>query len=178
MCTPSAGPILALANVASTLTAMKAQGLQTAYAAQALAQQAQQQLKVDQATIELRRAQSSDNITLEQVRRFSQGLRERGIMSARLADAGVAGGSTLRDAVTSVIQEETDVGTIERRKQIQDAQLIMERRGAEVRAESQLNKAQDIYRSGKTPTGAGVLQLLAAGVSGYATGKQLEPMKR
>jgi len=142
-----------------------------------MAAQAQQQLRHDQATIELRRAQESDSITLEQVRRFRQGLRERGTMVVRLGDSGVAGGSTLRDTITSVIQEESDVGTMEHRKSVGDAQLQLERRGAEVRALSQLGKSQDVYRSGQVSTGAGVLQLISAGVSGYSMGKQLEPIK-
>lgn len=164
--------------MASTLAGIRSQSSQAAHQAAAVAAAAQQQVRSDQAIIELRRAQTSDNITLEQVRRMRQGQRERGVISARLGDAGVAGGSTLRTAVASAIQEDEDIGTLGHKGATADAQLNLERRGAEVRALSQLGKAQDIYQQGQTSVGAGVLQFISAGVSGYSTGKRLEPIRR
>ena len=139
-----------------------------------MALQAQRQTASDLALLQTRGLQESTKITMDQVRRYRQGARERATISSRIADAGVGGGTTVRDAVASVIQQEADIGTLETSKEWSKNQNIIEQRGAVVRGQSRINEAQSLLNQ-RTTTGPGVLQLISAGVSGFSQGKMLEP---
>ena len=165
---------MTLMSVGSTLMEIKAKNKQLTNQAQATANAAVAQTSRDLSVITVRQKQESDKITLDQVRRYRQGTRERGAMSATLGDAGVAGGSTLRDAVTSIIQEDMDVGTLEASKGDTNDQLLLEKQGAIARGQSGVNSAQSMLNQ-RTDGTTGILQLISAGVSGYSTGKRLEP---
>lgn len=154
---------------------IKGKNKQQTAAAQARANAAVAQTKQDLSVLTLRQKQESDKITLDQVRRYRQGMRERGSMAATLGDAGIAGGSTLRDAVTSVIQEDMDVGTLEASKGDITGQILLQKQGAIARGQSGINEAQSMLNQ-RTGGLAGTLQLISAGVSGYSQGKMLEPM--
>jgi len=167
--------LMALLSMGTTLSGIRSQNQALTSQAQQMAAGAIRQTQSDLDLLELRKSQVSTTITLEQVRRMRQGQRERSTLAARLADAGVAGGTTVRDAVASVIQEETDLATLETKKEWNVNQLLMEQREAVTRGQSQINQAQGLL-SQRTQAGPGVLQLIGAGLSGYSTGKQLEPM--
>jgi hypothetical protein len=172
MCTPY---VLAASSMMSTLAGIKAQNKGLTSQAAQMGAMAQRQTASDIALLQTRGFQEGARITLEQVRRFRQGVRERGTLASRLGDSGVAGGTTLRDAVASVIQEEMDVGTLETSKDWATQQNILEQRAAVYRGQSTVNQAQGMLDQ-RTTTGPGMLQLISAGVSGYSQGKMLEPM--
>ena len=167
--------LMALLSMGTTLSGIRSQNQALSSQAQQMAAGAVRQTQSDLDLLELRKSQVSTMITLEQVRRMRQGQRERSTLAARLGDAGVAGGTTVRDAVASVIQEETDLATLETKKEWNVNQLLMEQREAVTRGQSKINQAQGLL-SQRTQAGPGVLQLIGAGLSGYSTGKQLEPM--
>lgn len=167
--------LMALTQVASTLAQIRGGTKQLTSNARALAGQVVQQTRSDIDLLQLQGYQTGAKITLDQVRRYRQGARERSTISARTADAGVGGGTTIRDAVASVIQQESDVATMETQKDWALNQNIMEQKAAVVRGQSRVNEAQSMLNQ-RTGTGPGVLQLISAGVSGYSAGKQLEPM--
>lgn len=181
---------MAVANMATTRAQIKAQNAALSSQAQALSSQAQAaastaeaQTRSDTKILQQRGFQESARITLEQVRRYRQGARERATTVARLGDAGVAGGSTVRDAITSVIQESLDIHTLETNRTWEMEQNILEQRAAVVRGQSQINQAGTLLNQAgtildqRTSTGAGVLQMIGAGVSGYSQGKMLEPSR-
>ena len=167
--------LMTLMSVGSSLMGIRAKNKQLTSQAQAAADASVTQANRDLSVLSLRQKQESDKITLDEVRRFRQGARERGSMAAVLGDAGVAGGSTLRDAVTSFIQEDMDVGTLEASKGDINDQLLLEKQGVIARGKSGVNQAQSLLNQ-RTSGTAGVLQLIGAGVSGYSQGKRLEPM--
>ena len=173
MCTASL--VMAGFSMGSTLAGIQSKNKGLTTQAQQLASLASRQVRSDLDALELQRQQKSSQITLEQVRRLRQGLRERSTIASRLADSGVAGGTTVRDAVASVIQEEMDVATLETNKSWVDAQSSLEKRAAVARGQSQINQAQGLLDQ-RQSTGASVLQLISAGVSGYSQGAMLEPM--
>lgn len=163
---------MALFNMGSSLTAIKSQNKALTSQAQSMADSAITQVKSDLNVLGTRKTQVSDQITLEQVRRIRQGARERGTLQTRLADAGVAGGTTIRDTVASVIQEDIDLGTLDTKRDWAIQQIELEKRGAVARGQSEINKAQSLLGQ-RTSGTAGVLQLIGAGISGYSQGKQL-----
>lgn len=171
----SVAALMMFTSLASTLAQIRGSNQAATSQAIALGEQARRQTTSDLALLQTRGYQESAKITLDQVRRYRQGLRERSTIGARLADAGVAGGTTLRDAVASVIQEESDVATMETQKDWQRQQNVMEQKAAVVRGQSRVNEAQGLLES-RTQAGPGVLQLISAGISGYSQGKMLEPM--
>ena len=174
MCTPAAGILLAVTSMAQQGLAIQATNQQIGAAAQTRVTNAAAQTRADLTAIEKRKAQVSEAITLDQVRRYAQGRRERSTLAARLADAGISGGSTVRDAVASVIQEEMDVGTLEVEEQWQQEELT----GREVSAVNRYKSAVNASRAemDSQVTGLpGVLSMVSAGVSGYATGRRLQP---
>lgn len=175
MCTPTAAALVAL-NMGSSLMGIQAKNAAASSQATAMAGVAVAQTRGTLAQINLREKQESDKVTLEQVRRMRQGIRERSTIASRAADSGIAGGSTLRDAVASVIQEEQDIATLETNKEWISQQMALEKQGAVARGQSQVNQAQGILDSRTSGLG-GVLDVLSAGVSGYAMGQRLEPMK-
>ena len=172
MCTPH---VFAVTSMASTLMQIKSTNKGLTSQAQQLGVMAQRQTASDLALLQTRGYQEGARITLEQVRRYRQGVRERATLASRLGDSGVAGGTTLRDAVASVIQEAMDVGTLETSKDWATQQNILEQRAAVYRGQSTVNQAQGMLDQ-RTTTGPGMLQLISAGVSGYSQGKMLEPL--
>lgn len=173
MCTPATIAMTTL-STATSLMGIKSKNKALTSQAQQMALAGAQQAQMDLDVLETRRAQEGTRITLEQLRRIRQGTRERGTLQTRLADAGVAGGSTLRDVITSVIQEDQDLGSLETGRDWMDEQITLEQRGALARGQSQINQAQGLL-SQRTSGVSGVLQLIGAGVSGYAQGQMLEP---
>ena len=67
------------------------------------------------------------------------------------------------------------MATLETNRSWVDAQSNLEKRAAVVRGQSQINQAQGLLDQ-RQSTGASVLQLISAGVSGYSQGAMLEPM--
>ena len=174
MCTAHAGVLTAVASMGSQALQIKANNRALAAQAQSIVTGAVKQGRADIRMLNLRQTQTADAITLDQVRRYSQGRRERGTLVARVADAGVSGASSIRDVVASVIQEDMDIGTMEAQKKATIGQLNMEKLGVKAQVESQVNKARSLVNQQTTGLSS-VLGIISAGVSGYATGKQLEP---
>ena len=166
--------VMALLSMGSTLAGIRSQNSALTSQAQAVASNTTRQVQSSIDLLELQKSQRSTAITLDQVRRYRQGERERSTLVSRLADSGVAGGTTVRDAVSSVIQEELDLGTLETQKQWEEAQVEQQKRSVIAEGQSQLNQAQGLL-SQRTQAGPGVLQLIGAGISGYSQGKMLEP---
>ncbi len=175
MCTPATIAMTTL-STATSLMGIKAKNKALSSQAQQMALAGAQQTRMDLDVLETRRAQEGTRITLEQLRRIRQGTRERGILQTRLGDAGVAGGSTLRDVVTSVIQEDQDLSSLETGRDWMDEQITLEKRGVIARGQTQINEAQGLLNQRTSGTYA-VLQLIGAGVSGYSQGRMLEPNK-
>lgn len=173
MCTPATIAMTTL-SMATSLVGIKGKNKALTSQAQQMAAMAQKQTAVDLNTLDIRQAQEGARITLEQLRRIRQGTRERGTLQVRLADAGVAGGSTLRDVVASVIQEDQDLGSLETGRTWMEQQMNLEKQGAIARGQSQVNQAQSLLGQ-RTSGVSGVLQLIGAGVSGYSQGRMLEP---
>ena len=174
MCSPTA--LIVGMNVGSSLMGIQGQNQAATSQAQALAGMAQAQVRSDLDILTARQTQESTRITIEQVRRMQQGVRERATIATRVADSGIGGGSTLRDAVANTIMESTDVGTLETSREWMKDQMVLEKRGAVVRGQSTMNQAQGMLDS-RTSGAGGLLHLISAGVSGYAQGQRLEPMK-
>ena len=176
MCTPFAEAVMAGVSMLSTGLGQIGR-TKTAYAnALATAQAAKVQTEANMAAIGVRQAQESNRITVEQVRRFAQGRRERASLAARAADAGIVGGSLERDAIASLIQEEIDVGILEANKDMTLSQLEAEKQGEYMKGQSAIGQAQSEIDS-VPGTASNVLELISSGVSGYMTGKSLEPRK-
>lgn len=142
--------------------------------AQQVASGAVKQTQSDLDILTTRGEQISSTITLDQIRRIKQGTRERSTLQARAADSGVAGGSSVRDTVASIIQEELDLSTLDTQRDWSLAQNELEKREAITRGQSTLNQAKSILGQ-RTSGVSGVLQLIGAGISGYSQGKMLEP---
>lgn len=174
MCTAHAGTLMSVMSMGTQ--ALQIQGANRALStqAQALVTGAVKQGRADIRALNLRKTQTANAITLDQVRRYAQGRRERGTLVSRVADAGVSGASSVRDVVASVIQEEMDIGTMEAQKGMALGQLDMEKLGVKAQVETQVNKARSLVAQQSTGLSS-VLGIISAGVSGYATGKQLEP---
>lgn len=167
--------LMALMGVGSKLMEIRGTNKTLTSQAQGLATQAATQVRSDLSILNLREQQTGSQISLEQVRRFRQGVRERGTLASRLADSGVGGGTSIRDAVASVIQEEQDVATLETNRTWMESQSELEKKAAVTRGQSGINQAQGLLDQRTTGT-SGVLQLIGAGVSGYSQGTMLAPM--
>lgn len=167
--------LMALMGIGSKLAEIKGNNKTLTSQAQGLATQAATQVRSDLSVLSLREQQAGSQISLEQVRRFRQGVRERGTLASRLADSGVGGGTSIRDAVASVIQEEQDVATLETNRTWMESQSALEKKAAVTRGQSAINQSQGLLDQRTTGVG-GVLQLIGAGVSGYSQGTMLEPM--
>lgn len=174
MCSPTA--LIVGMSVGSSLMGIQGQNQAATSQAQALAGMAQAQVRSDLDILTQRTYQESAKITMEQVRRMRQAEREKAVVATRVADSGLGGGSTLRDAVALSIQEMMDVGTLETSRDWMKDQMVLEKRGAVVRGQSTMNQAQGMLDS-RTSGAGGILHLISAGVSGYAQGQQLERMK-
>ena len=170
MCTPA---IFTALSMYSTYNNIKAQNKRLQAESTLLATNAAEQSKMDLKAIKMRTTQEDVRITLEQIRRYRQGMRERGTLMARLSDAGVSGGTTIRDAIASVIQEESDIGSIETKRDWMHTQALIEQEGAIGRAKGQLSQSQNIMDS-QTGGFATGLQLIGSGISGMSQGRAFE----
>lgn len=170
------GIILGLLSAFGAKNSIEAQSEQMTSQALGLIQASTAQAMSDLDLLSLREAQEADAITLEQVRRTRQGTRERGALASRLADSGVTGGSTVRDAVTSVIQELTDVSTWEHRKRTMRLQSTAEKQAAITRGKTGVASGQRMLEGAKVDPLAGFISVFSAGLEGYSRGSMLQPM--
>jgi hypothetical protein len=173
MCTPvAAGIVMGVTSMASQAMAIKSQQQSMGQEAAVNAANAVAEARATMASLQVRRKQEATRVSLDQVRRYAQGRRERSTILTRSADALGGGASTVRDMVASVIQEEIDLGTLETSKEWADNQLVQEQIGAANRAVSGISQSQAHLDS--RPGGfASVLQVIGAGVSGYSQGVSL-----
>ena len=170
MCTPVAlGGFMALSSIMSTGMQIKGRNQQLTEAARSQAGSAVEQTQADYQQLELQRDQERTKITVEEYRRLRQGERERGMLSAKLADAGVGGGSTLRDAVASQIQQDIDMGTLENNFGSTSAEISNQKNASYYKGRAQVNDAQSKLNT-RTGGAATVLSLIGAGVQGYSSG--------
>lgn len=171
MCLPAVA-IGALATV-PTIIQHRAATKAAKSQAQQLSQNALVQTEFDMGALKTRTYQEDTRITLESIRRLRQGLRERGALTARLADAGVGGSSTLRDAIASVIQEEEELGTIETKRSFMRSQAYREREAIHMGYAQQRGQAQSVWDSRPSWVSTG-LEMMGSYASGYGIGLKLQ----
>lgn len=170
MCTAIAlGGFMALSTMMSQGLSIQGQNAQLGASAQAQTQAARLQTQADYDQLELRKAQEHKKITVEQYRRLRQGERERGMISAKVADSGTYGGSNLRDTIASSIAQDIEQGTLENNLGAFDAEVANQKNASYYRGLSVRNQAQSKVNSrmGQMPT---VLSLIGAGLGGFSTG--------
>lgn len=170
MCTAAAvGGFMALSSVFTQSMAIQAQNQMLTEQAQIKAQYAVDKARADYSQLELRRQQENTRITVEQYRQMRQGLRTNAKSSVRLADAGVYGGSTLRDVVANSIETQLNEGTLENNLNMTEAEISNKELSVYNQSQSLRNEAQSSLnkRTGQTAT---VLGLIGTGLSAYSSG--------
>jgi hypothetical protein len=109
-----------------------------------------------------RQFQENTRVIQEQFERKRQGVRERSKLNALIGESGVSGGSSVRQLVTSFIQEDIDLGVIDTNKEFSDDKFTQDRADIVTEAQSTIKS----IRSGVDNKFTSALKIIRAGVGG------------
>jgi hypothetical protein len=166
LCEPTTlGLILGGLNAAQTTLSIQAQN----DSAEASAKAANDAAISDYQQLEEQARQIGVQGAGENLERTRQALRERSRLRVAMGEAGVEGNSPLREVANSFLQEGFDKGIINTNVKNRLNQTRMETSAVFSAAKSRINQAK---ASVVNPAQA-VLQIGAAGMSGYASGYQM-----